>query len=129
MSSMHTHGLPNSKETQMHYRFRNTALLLSAVLALTSVPLVASAQTRIIKVHSYDLDLSSPAGQAELQRRINQAVDQACGSAAGARMDVIMARNACSKTAQVDAVAQYDAVVAARQEKVAAAQRGNEAVR
>ena len=114
----------------MHNRFRNTALVLSAVLALTSVPLAASAQTRSVKVHSYDLDLATAAGQATLQQRIHHAVDQVCGPATGARMDEIMSAQACSNVAQVKAMTQYEAVVrAAHEGKVASRQSQDVIVR
>jgi UrcA family protein len=96
----------------MIHRIRPAALLLSVAVALTSVPFAAaSAQTKSIKVHSYDLDLSTGAGQQELQRRIQHAIGQVCGSAAGARMDDIMSYAACAKAAQARAMSQYEAVV------------------
>ena len=91
---------------------RSAALLLAAGLALTFVPLsAASAQTRSVKVHAFDLDLATKAGQAELQRRIDRAVEQVCGSAAGARMDEILSYASCTKAAQSNAMSRYEAVV------------------
>jgi UrcA family protein len=98
----------------MARHFRPAALLLSAALALTSAPFGAAlAQTRSIKVHSFDLDLSTKAGQAELEHRIARAIDQVCGPSVGGRMDDIMAYTSCSKSAQASAMTQYEAVVRA----------------
>jgi UrcA family protein len=78
---------------------------------LASIPLAANAQTKSVRVHSYDLDLSTGAGQAELQRRIDRAVGQACGPAVGARMDELASYASCSTFARANAMTQYDAVV------------------
>lgn len=95
-----------------------SALLLSAALILASAPFAASsAQTRSISVHSYDLDLSTQAGQAEMQHRIQRAVDRVCGPSVGANMDDITASAACSKTAQASAMSQYQAMVKAAQDR------------
>src|SRR5579872_1069007 len=103
-------GLTSLREIKMIHRMRPAALLLSVAVALTSVPLAAaSAQTKSIKVHSYDLDLSTSAGQQQLQHRIQHAIGQVCGSGAGARMDDIMSYSACIKTAQAKAMSQYEA--------------------
>lgn len=105
-------GLTTLREIKMTHRMRPAALLLSVAVALTSVQLAAaSAQTKSIKVHSYDLDLSTSAGQQELQRRIQRAVERVCGSATGARMDDIMSYAACTEAAQAKAMSQYEAVV------------------
>jgi UrcA family protein len=97
----------------MFHRVRPAAILLTAAVALTSVPLAANAQTKSIRVHSYDLDLSTGAGQATLQRRIDRAVEQACGPAVGARMDELASYASCSKVAHANAMPQYDAAVRA----------------
>jgi UrcA family protein len=105
-------GPTTLREIKMTHRMRSAALLLSVAVALTSVPLAAaSAQTKSIKVHSYDLDLSTSAGQQELQHRIQRAVERVCGSAVGARMDDIMSYAACTKAAQARAMSQYEVVV------------------
>jgi UrcA family protein len=112
-------------------RFRPAVLLLSASLALASTAVgAACAQTRSIKVHSFDLDISTKAGQVELQRRIARAIDQVCGPSVGGRMDDIMAYASCSKTAQASALSQYEAVVrAARDAKLANGQNRDVIVR
>jgi UrcA family protein len=98
----------------MAHHIRSGALLLSAALALTLGPLGAAfAQTRSIKVHSFDLDLSTKAGQAELEHRVARAIDQVCGPAVGRRMDDIMSHASCSRTAQANAKIQYETVVRA----------------
>lgn len=110
---------------------RPAALLLSAGLALTFVAsATASAQTRSVKIHTYDLDLATKTGQAELQRRIDRAVGQVCGSGAGARMDDIMSYASCSKAAQANAMSRYDEVVrAAHDPKLAGNQNRDLVVR
>ena len=104
---------------------------LSAALALASAPFSASlAQTRSVKVHSFDLDLSSKTGQAELQRRIHYAVDQVCGPSGGREMDDIMSRASCSKAARASAMSQYDVMVSAAHDgKVATGQNRDVIVR
>jgi UrcA family protein len=115
----------------MYHPTRVLSLLLSAALALTAVPFAAaSAQTRSIKVHSYDLDLTTSAGQAELQRRIDRAVGNVCGSAVGARMDELASYASCSKVARASAMSQYDvAVKAAHDAQVATRQNRDVIVR
>ena len=98
----------------MARHIRPATLLLSAALALASGSFgTAFAQTRSIKVHSFDLDLSTKAGQGELEHRIARAIDQVCGPATGGRMDDIMAYRSCSKSAQASARTQYEAVLRA----------------
>jgi UrcA family protein len=95
-----------------------SALLLSAALLMASAPFAASpAQTRSISVHSYDLDLSTQAGQAEMQHRIQRAVNRVCGPSVGANLDDVTAAVACSKTAQANAMSQYEAMVKAAQDR------------
>jgi len=114
----------------MHHHIRSAVLALTAALAFTAIPLsAATAQTKSVRVHSFDLDLATPAGQAELKLRIQSAVDRVCGPAVG-RMDDIMAHVSCSKTAQTTAMTQYDAMVsAASTGKVAANQNRDLIVR
>ena len=114
----------------MHNRIRPAFLLLCTSLALTSVPLAAGfAQTRSVRVHSFDVDLSTKAGQAELQRRIDRAVEQVCGPS-GVAMDDIMSYAACSRSAQADAMSRYEAMVRSAQDgKVAADQSRDVIVR
>jgi UrcA family protein len=118
-------------ETDMYHPTRALSLLLSAALALTAVPFAAaSAQTMSIKVHSYDLDLTNSAGQAELQHRIDRAVGHVCGPAVGARMDELASYASCSKVARARAMSQYDvAVKAARDSKFANGQNPDVIVR
>ena len=115
----------------MYRHIRPAVLLLSAVLALTSVPFAASfAQTRSVRVHSFDLDLSTKTGQAELQRRIHYAVEQVCGPSGGREMDDIMSRASCSKAARASAMSQYDVMVSAAHDgKIAADQNRDVIVR
>jgi UrcA family protein len=112
----------------MFHRVRPAAILLSAAVALTSIPLAANAQTKSIRVHSYDLDLSTGAGQAELQRRIDRAVDRACGPAVGARMDELASSASCSKVARANAMTQYDAVVRAAHNATVATRQNQDVI-
>jgi UrcA family protein len=114
----------------MIHRVRPAAMLLSAAVVLASVPFAAVAQTRSIKVHSYDLDLTSSAGQAELQRRIDRAVGHVCGPAVGASLDELSSYASCSNVARASAMSQYDvAVKAAHDAQVATLQNRDVIVR
>jgi UrcA family protein len=105
----------------MNRHIRTTGLLTFAALMLASVPLTAGfAETRSVRVHSFDLDLASPAGQAEMQRRIHHAIDQVCGPAGGVTMDDRMSDLSCNRNAQASAMSQFEHMVAAaRQGKMA----------
>jgi UrcA family protein len=112
----------------MFHRVRPAAILLSAAMALASIPLAATAQTKSIRVHSYDLDLSTSAGQATLQRRIDRAVGQACGPAVGARMDELASYASCSKVARAGAMTQYDAAVRAAHDATVATRQNRDVI-
>ena len=114
----------------MNRHIRFATLLFSAALAV-SVPSAASlAQTRSIKVHSFDLDLVSAAGRVELQHRIQRAVDQVCGPAVGAGTDNIATYASCRKAALANAMSQFDVMVSAAHDgKVAADQSRDVIVR
>jgi UrcA family protein len=112
----------------MTHRVRPAAILLSAAVALASIPFAATAQTKSIRVHSYDLDLSTGAGQAELQRRIDRAVGHVCGSGVGARMEEIASYASCSKVARASAMSQYDAAVRAAHDATVAARQNRDVI-
>ena len=58
-------------------------LVIAALSVSAAVP--ALAQTSARRTVSYaDLDLTTPAGRARLDRRVNAALETACGSYAGA---------------------------------------------
>lgn len=105
----------------MNRHIRTTCLLAVTALMLASVPLRAGfAETRSVRVHSFDLDLASPTGQAEMQRRIQHAIDQVCGPTGGVTMDDRMSVLSCSRNAQASAMTQFAHMVeAARQGKMA----------
>jgi UrcA family protein len=104
------------------YRIHTLAVSLSAALVLSVVPLAGSAaQTRSLSVHSTDLDLTSEAGRAELQHRIDRAVDRVCGPLVGVPLDQVHASADCSRTARAAAMNRYAAVIKeAEQRKLAA---------
>jgi UrcA family protein len=100
----------------MTRRIRSATLIFSVVLS-ASVPFAAGyAQTSSTRVHSFDLDLASQAGQAEMQRRIHHAVEQVCGPSGGVTMDDRMAYLSCSKTAEDGAISHFQRMVAAARE-------------
>jgi UrcA family protein len=113
----------------MYNRIRPVFLLLCASLALTSAPLAAGfAETTSVRVHSFDLDLSTRTGQAELQRRIHHAVEQVCGPSGGVTMDDVMSYAACSKAAQSGAMSQYEAMVRSVQDGKVAAEQSRDVI-
>ena len=75
---------------------RFTPAILAAVLAATAfaTPAVAESPDRI-NVRYADLDLSTPEGQAKLERRIEKAVRTACGAD-----DAIVGTRLASREAQ-----------------------------
>lgn len=100
-------------------RHIRTASLL-AVTALMLASTAGFAETRSVRVHSFDLNLASTTGQAEMQRRIHHAIDQVCGPSGGVTMDDRMTDLSCSRNAQASAMTQFEHMVeAARQGKLA----------
>jgi UrcA family protein len=56
------------------------ALILTAAMALGATPaMAAQGQEQSVAVHYQDLDLSSPEGAKELDRRLHEAAQQVCG--------------------------------------------------
>ncbi|MGV3769870.1 MAG: UrcA family protein [Sphingobium phenoxybenzoativorans] len=84
-----------------------TAAVFAAVLSVTAVSPVRAETVRVPVSYS-DLDLSSPADAATLNRRISHAADQVCGTndrinrfrVAECRKDAIMNAKANLKVAQ-----------------------------
>lgn len=56
-----------------------TALFSAIAIALAAVPVAANAETMSVKVSYADLNLASPAGVAQFDRRIAHAVTTICG--------------------------------------------------
>ena len=85
------------------------SLLASAtLLAGAAAPAIAAppaAQTRIVSFA--DLDLSSTAGRARLDRRIHAAVRDVCGRASPLDLNGIAQIVACRAESLADATAQY----------------------
>lgn len=89
---------------------KTIAVLPLAALVLVAVP--ATAETYSVKVSYAGLDLTKPAGVAELDHRINRAVISICGS--GGEIDLV-ARNEvrrCLKGAFDSVEKQRDIVIA-----------------
>ena len=80
-------------------------------LILASAPAPAQPPTRAIRVS--DLDLSTAAGIARLDHRIDQAVAQICGSAFPTDLDAQAAIARC-RTATMDSVAGPRSLLLAR---------------
>ena len=55
------------------------SLALALAAAVLAVPAVAADETPGIRVHYGDLDLTSDAGQKELDSRLNRAAREVCG--------------------------------------------------
>ena len=86
--------------------------MLIAALALGSIAIPASAEEVQIEVRYDDLNLESPAGQKALDRRIDQAVNRACGAGAitGTRIPA-PATKACVAQLKAKAGEQFAALV------------------
>jgi UrcA family protein len=76
--------------------------LLTAFVGLAiAAPALATTSTPASKTVRYsDLDLSSKAGQATLDRRINQAVRVVCGTASSAALQDWLSVQKCYATAR-----------------------------
>jgi UrcA family protein len=85
---------------------RQTAL--AAFVGLVAItPVAASASKPASHIVRYsDLDLSSKAGQATLDRRINHAARMVCGTAASAALQDRLYVEKCYATARASAKAQ-----------------------
>jgi UrcA family protein len=82
--------------------FKNS-LVASAAAFATFVTLAAATPLRAetVKVPYGDLDISSPAGAAELQARIHRAADRVCGQDdAGTRIQVATCRHQAVNSAR-----------------------------
>ena len=90
----------------------STAVLSVATLLLATGPLAAAPQAPTIAVQSGDLNLTSDAGRAALRQRIAHAVDKVCGPSHPRTTQDAQAYAACKQTAQANAGAQYDSVIA-----------------
>lgn len=65
-----------------------TKILIATLLVFTATPALAQpAVTVTTTVQTADLDLSSPAGQRVLDRRLTQAVKEVCGAASDADIE------------------------------------------
>ena len=76
-----------------------------AVSALTIVPTVASAETNsdgrlVTRIAYSDLDLSTAAGKARLDQRINAAIEQVCQRPNAANLNASTDYNKCAAEAR-----------------------------
>lgn len=65
-------------------RFLRSSLLLTALIAAPALAQSTAAATSRVIVRIADLDLTSPSGQRQLDRRLAHAVVEACGAASDA---------------------------------------------
>jgi len=102
----------------MHNRLYFKALLYGVASTLILLqPRPGMAESRSVKVHSFDLDLATEVGQKELKRRIHHGIEQVCGPSGGVTMDEIMSYAACSKAAQANARVQLESLVRAAHDR------------
>lgn len=89
------------------------ALTLIAALGLALPTVPAAAQSQTVEVPYADLNLSTPEGQAALDRRIDKAARQVCGAdetVTGSRLKN-RAASKCIRTAKEQIGAQISALV------------------
>lgn len=90
--------------------FRSTFLAL-AVTAAAAIATPAAAQTDSITIGYGDLNLSSQAGRAALDQRIDGAAQQLCGSYSPLELKMAALSRACRAGVQADARAQLARVI------------------
>ena len=94
---------------------RKTFLFAAALSALVpAVPAQAQAQAVSQPVSSAGLDLGSPAGRARFQRRLAAAIEDVCGSYAGASHWEQREIGRCRATARADIETQLAAMQSRR---------------
>lgn len=87
-----------------------SAAFVASLISMTIA--VAPLRAEPVKVAYGDLDISSPAGAAELQARIGRAARAACGQDdAGSRIQVAICRQNAVKSARAQLAAKVDAQV------------------
>lgn len=107
--------------------FRKTILPLAA-LALTAGPAIAQTEEMVRNtVTTADLDLSTPAGAATLDRRIGAVIERMCSVRGVRGLHVRVDAEKCRRTARASVETQVaDAIAQARSRlRVASIQRGN----
>lgn len=93
-----------------------------AALALTATPAAAQGPTvtpRSVRVQTADLDLSSQAGIAALDRRIKAAVGTVCPYRVNPDLPTLLAHRACAGAALRSAAKTRDALIAQRRPEAA----------
>ena len=90
-----------------------TLLPLAALATSFAVPAVSQpAASATIAVHTADLDLRSPAGLAALDRRINAAIEIACGDLSDVDLHGKNVAQRCRTATRAQAAAQRSNAVA-----------------
>lgn len=94
-------------------RIQSLALALSAAAALSVPAMAADDQPNRTSVRYHDLDLSTEAGQKELDRRLDKAARQVCGMNAATTGSRVASRDArdCYRQARTTLDRQFAAVV------------------
>jgi UrcA family protein len=95
-----------------------SSVVLAATLCSTAfITAPASAEDRSFTVKVAGLDLAKPAGVAELQHRVNRAVNNVCGDAETGNFAEIADRDHCRKMAAAAAQVRIAAVVSKAQQQ------------
>jgi UrcA family protein len=94
-----------------------TILPLSVASLLLAVAVPASAEMRTTEVRVSDLNLANPAGQQELESRIERAIKNVCRSNSSKSLSERQDVARCEASARTRAVAQAEARIAAYKAK------------
>lgn len=87
-------------------------LTLASLILIAAAPAPQSADTRIVPVAHHDLDLSTPRGQAELDRRMRRAAAVACQTPSYTDVASAHRIRACVATALTQAAPTRERLVA-----------------
>ena len=92
--------------------FLSTAVPVLAMLAAGAPAIAADAAGNSTVVRYNDLNLSTPEGEAALNRRIAKAADKVCWQADGPTLNEHLQYDACRSTALASAQPKLNAVIA-----------------
>ena len=85
---------------------------LIPIVLVASLAGISSAQADTRRVSFADLDLTSPAGQAQLDRRLEDAVRQVCGSAYPVDLQTVTEVQRCRRETRANIQAQRNDALA-----------------